>query len=94
MRGEAPGVSFRRRAGGGRRDTVEASIVEALEAYGVRVWRLGGTGNPDLLTLYRSRFLPLEVKGKTGTLTANQQDIPWPVVRTPEEALALFGVKT
>jgi hypothetical protein len=81
-------LSYRRRAGGGKRDLVEPDIVAALEAYGVRVWRLGGQGNPDLLCLYRARYTPLEVKTGTNKPNANQQTIPWAVVRSVEEALA------
>lgn len=83
-------MGWRRRAGGGKRDAAEAEIVAALEKTGVRCWRLGGTGNPDVLTLSRGRYLPLEVKsGASGRLTVNQGDIPWPVVRTVEQALAV-----
>lgn len=85
-------MSFRRRAGGGRRDSAEQAIVEALEAYGVRVWKIGGTGNPDLLCLYRGVWVPLEVKsGPAGRLTRNQQDLVWPVVRNVDEAIYAFG---
>lgn len=81
-------MSWRRRAGGGKRDLSEKPIVEALEAAGARVWRIGGTGNPDLLVRYRGRYVPLEVKTGKGRMTENQDDIPWPIVRSPEEALA------
>lgn len=85
-------MSFRRRAGGGKRDAVEAEIVSALEAVGARVWRVSGTSNPDLIVLWRGIWRPLEVKsGKDGRLTRNQQDLAWPVVRTVDEALAVIG---
>jgi len=80
-------MSYRRRAGGGRRDGNEQAIVQALRQMGATVWFIGGTGNPDLLVLFRGFFTPLETKRPKGTLTKNQQDIPWPVVRTPEEAM-------
>lgn len=80
-------MGWRRRAGGGKRDSAEAGIIQALEAIGVRVWRVGGTGNPDILCLYRGVYTPMEVKTGTGKATVNQQAIPWPVVRTPEQAL-------
>ena len=81
-------MGYRRRAGGGRRDGNEALIVEALRRAGYRVWFIGGTGNPDLLVECHGRFVPLETKQRHGALTQNQADIPWPVVRTPEEAIA------
>ena len=80
-------MGFRRRAGGGKRDIAEAAIVEALEACGTRVWRLGGTGNPDLLCLRGGIYTPLEVKTDKGKATANQQTIPWPIVRSVDEAI-------
>ena len=85
-------MGFRRRAGGGKRDTAERVIVAALVAYGVRIWKLSGTGNADLLCLYRGVYLPLEIKTGKGKATANQADIPWPIVRTADEALALLGL--
>ena len=68
-------------------DANEAEIVEALCAQGIEVWRLGGTGLPDLLCLYRGRWTPLEVTSQVGRLTSAQR---WPVVRTVTEALAVF----
>lgn len=87
-------VSFRRRAGGGRRDAIEAEIVQELERVGASVKRLGGTGNPDLLVRFGAKWLPLEVKsGKRGRLTRNQWGLEWPVVRSVEEALTAIGVR-
>ena len=86
-------MGFRRRAGGGKRDAAEKAIVEALEAHGAKVWRLGGTGCPDLLVAYRDRYVPLEVKSGKGSLTRNQGTIPWPVVRSEAEALQAIGLK-
>ena len=83
-------MSYRRHAGGGKRDLAEPAIVAALEAYGVRVWRLGGQGNPDLLCLYRARYTPLEVKTGTSKANANQQTIPWAIVRSVEDAIAVI----
>lgn len=80
-------MSFRRRAGGGKRDTAEGPIVEALRAIGAEVWHVGGQGNPDILTRLRGRYLPMEIKTGKGRRTKNQGDIPWPIVRTPEEAI-------
>lgn len=80
-------MGFRRRAGGGKRDSAEPAIIDALRAIGARVWPLGGTGNPDVLVLFRARFTPLEIKTGKGKTTENQSDIPWPIVRTPEDAI-------
>ena len=76
-----------------KRDAVEPSIVGALRRYGVLVWHLSGPGQPDLLTCYRGRWLPLEVKSARGRLTARQQGIRWPVVRSVEDALIAIGVR-
>lgn len=84
-------MSFRKRAGGGKRDTAEQAIVEALRAIGARVWFIGGQGNPDLLVLFRGRYTPLEVKTEKGRTTVNQTHIPWPLVRLPEQALQAIG---
>ncbi len=82
-----------------RRDLAEPAIVNALEAAGVRVWRELPC---DLLTHYRGRWLPLEVKTPTGTGKrrkrsdqAEQDEFiattGTPVVMTPEQALAVVG---
>ena len=86
-------MGWRRRAGGGRRDASEVPIVAALEALGASVWKLGGTGNPDLLVRYQGLWTPLEVKGTSGSLTRNQQALSWPVVRTVHEACAAIGMQ-
>ncbi len=88
-------MSWRRYAGGGKRDAAERPIIEALVGMGCLVRQLSGKGNPDLLVLRRHPtrlWVPLEVKSDGGTLTKNQQDIDWPVVRTKHEAIqAVFG---
>jgi hypothetical protein len=84
-------VGWRRRAGGGKRDTAEDPIVAALEAVGASVWKLGGTGNPDLLTLYRGVWRPMECKTGAAGVTKNQTALRWPIVRTPDEALRVIG---
>ncbi len=86
-------MGYRKRAGGGRRDESEKAIVDALEACGVRVWKLGGTGNPDLLCLCRGVYTPLEVKTNKGRITVNQTTIPWPVVRDPLHAFLALGIQ-
>ncbi len=86
-------MGYRRRAGGGKRDEAEHAIVTALQAAGVRVWRLGGTSNPDLLLLFRGRYTPVEVKTGKGKRTANQIEAPWPIVRTVAEAMLAVGLE-
>lgn len=81
-------MSYRRRAGGGRRDIAEADIVADLRKLGVRCWFIGGTGNPDVLTYYGESYLPLEIKTEDGQLTANQLEVPWPVVNSFDAAWA------
>lgn len=87
-------MGYRRRAGGGKRDLAEKAIVEALQAVGAQVWRIGGTGNPDLLIRFRGRYEVCEVKTGIGTRTSAQADIPWPIVRTPEGALGLVRARS
>lgn len=77
-----------------RRDANEKGIVEALEAVGVRVWRVSGKGLPDLLTLHRGAWKPLGVKMPKGALTADERDgVPWPLVRTAGDAFEAIGIK-
>ncbi len=85
-------MGWRRRAGGGKRDSAEDPIVAALEAVGASVWKIGGTGNPDLLVRYRGIWIPAEVKTGNGALTKNQSGLMWPIWRTPEDALKTIGV--
>jgi Holliday junction resolvase len=77
------------------RDKNEGPIVQALEQCGVQCWRLSGPGCPDLLTYWQGKYLPLEIKNPQGLnrTTEAQRDIPWPVVRSIEEALVWIGVK-
>jgi len=86
-------VSFRRNAGGGKRDACERPIIDALVDLGCTVRQLSGRGNPDLLVRSpMGRWVPLECKSDGGTLTKNQHDICWPVVRTPQDAItAVLG---
>ena len=81
-----------------RRDGNEQEIVEALEAIGVVVIRLSDPGVPDLLCYRHDRgWLPIEVKKKGEPLTPAQlalrERVMFPVVRSVEEALELYGVK-
>ena len=70
-------------------------IAEALRGLGCIVYFVSGVGLPDLLCRApgpSGRWQPLEVKSKGGRLTAQQQAIPWPVVRTADDAIAaVFG---
>jgi len=88
-------MSWRRYAGGGKRDAAERPIIEALQGLGCTVYQLSGKGNPDLLVRRPSPsglWVPLEVKSDGGTLTKNQQDLEWPVVRDKYQAIqAVFG---
>ena len=84
-----------------KRDANEKEIIEALERAGAFVTPLSGQGTPDLLVLYKSKTLLLEVKmPKTGKLTSYQ--IEWHaralnegvgvfVVHNPLEALQAIG---
>lgn len=78
-----------------RRDANEELIVDALEHTGWLVHRLSAKGVPDLLchSWRLNKTLLVEVKGKRGRLTPDQQAFvgKWPVVivRTPEEAIEL-----
>ena len=84
-------MGFRRRAGGGRRDQSEGPIVDALRKVGARCWHVTGTGGPDLVVWFRNQPYVAEVKTGTGKRTENQADIPWPIWRTPDEALIAIG---
>ena len=72
-----------------RRDVSEAAIVQALRACGAFVQQISGDGCPDLLVGWRGTWMPLEVKSARGTVRPNQTR--YPIVRTVDEALALFG---
>ena len=85
-------MPFRTGGAGKRRDANEQAIVEALEAVGARVYRVSGRGLPDLLCERQGRFYALEVKGTKGRPTEAQRDIPWPIVRSISDALAVVGV--
>lgn len=89
-----------------RRDTNEAVIVAALRKLGVLVWSISGDGVPDLLTWYRGKWLPLEVKHthprgfltdrKGRSLTPAQCEsyalTRYPIVQSIEEACQAVGV--
>lgn len=85
-------MSFRRRAGGGKRDTAEKPILDALRLVGAEFWQIGGTGNPDLLIRFprwSGPFYAGEVKTGKGKETSNQGSFP--IWRTPEDVLTAIG---
>lgn len=86
---------MRRAAGGKRRDATEPAITEALRGLGCTIRYVSGAGLPDLIVTApgpSKRIVLLEVKSAKGTRTAAQAEIDWPIVRTPEEAIAaVFG---
>lgn len=86
-------MSFKRRHS--RPDSAQEPIVDALrEVPGMQVWVIGRPC--DLLTLYRKRWLPLEVKSDTAS-ARNRKDqdkqkeflaaTGCPVVKTALEAI-------
>ena len=81
--------------GGGkkRRDSSEPAIVQALRAVGAFVQQCHGDGAPDLIVRFHGIWKPLEVKSEKGRIRTKQAEAEYPIVRTPEEALAVFGVK-
>ncbi len=88
-----------------RRDQNERAIVRALEKAGALVFQVSEAGLPDLLTYFRGRWLPVEIKrerlrrslsdrhGKslTPSQCATYAVAPFPIVQTPEEALKAIG---
>lgn len=87
-------MSFNR--GKTRPDLNQSEIVSALRIVGAKVWVIGSP--VDLLTLYRGRWLPMEVKGSKvrprrdqEKQTAFLEQTHCPVVRNPEEAIAALG---
>lgn len=82
-------MSYRRRAGGGKRDIAEKPILAALVSVGAEFWQIGGQGNPDVLVRFKGRFYAGEVKTGAGKETANQG--AFEIWRTPEQALKAIG---
>ncbi len=81
-----------------RTDTNQTAIVEALRAAGAFVQSLAtvGDGCPDLLVAKGRKWLVMEIKHEGGKLRTKQQDwaakcgAPVPIVRSPDEALAVL----
>lgn len=82
-------MGWRRRAGGGKRDSAEKPILEALAGVGAEFWQIGGTGNPDVLVRFRGKLYAGEVKTGKGAETANQGKFP--IWRTPYDVLHAIG---
>lgn len=83
-------MSFNR--GKTRPDLNQSEIVGALRAIGVKVWIIGSP--VDLLTLYRGRWLPIEVKGYKVRPRRDQEkqkafleQTHCPIVQTAHEAI-------
>lgn len=78
-----------------KRDTNEGAIKRTLEKIGVIVMKISAPGLPDLLCYhpYTGLFL-CEVKADKGRLTPAQKQldplVPFHVVRTEAEAIAMF----
>lgn len=82
-----------------RRDANEKEIADALESIGIVVLPLSAPGYPDLLCWSsRDGFRLLEVKRPKGKLTGPQlvmqTRVPFSIVRSVHEALAIYGVRT
>lgn len=83
-------MSFRKGGAGKKRDAIEPDVITELHAFGVWVLQINGRASPDLLTLYRGRWLPLGVKsGTKARLTdSEKQNRPqWPLVASVDEAV-------
>jgi hypothetical protein len=102
-------MSYRYPATQGQRDSNESEIISSLQAIGATVEPMPtGGGVPDLLVGYKGdNFLmevkPEPVKGKVfaSDVKLNPKQVEWhktwkgqkAVVRTPQEALAVLGIK-
>lgn len=75
-----------------RRDANEGALVAGWRAIGAEVWRLSGTGLPDVLVRFRGVLYAFEIKTKAGRLTEHQGDFP--VIRSMEEGLQAVGAVT
>lgn len=86
-----------------RVDSTQKPITDMLKAIGASVKRItspDGAGCWDLLVGFRGRDFKLEVKGpntpvsdEQSTLHRRWRGAPSHVVRTPEEALTVLGLK-
>ena len=81
-----------------KRDWNERGVIQALQDIGVTVVSLSGVGLPDLLAWSpHDGFRLIEVKQPRGHLTPRQKEmrekVPFVIVRSAEQALALYGVR-
>ena len=74
-----------------RRDANESAIRDALAAAEFQSWQISGWGMPDLLVFRAGRFYAMEIKTAKGKRTKAQTDVPWPIVRSIEEAFTVVG---
>lgn len=80
----------------GRRDRNQAAIAQVFRQFGAHVKDAAslGTGFPDLIVLYRDVIRLVEVKTRTGRLSAAQKALAavWPVsvVRSIDDAEAFM----
>ena len=82
---------MRRGGAGKRRDANEAAIIDGLRRRQAQVWQVSGADLPDLLVLRNAVWLPLAIKTVKGKLTKTEsQGVPWPIVRTVDEAEKLL----
>jgi hypothetical protein len=91
-----------------KRDANEKAIVEALRAAGALVFHLSASGLPDLLAVFRGRWIPLEIKrarrrttvtdrrgrSLTPAQCATYRVAPFAIVSSVEEALQAIGAMT
>lgn len=78
-----------------RRDANEVEIVDGLRKCGVFVVQISGVNAPDILCAFGSKWMPFEIKTRTGKLTKLQVQqqagrAPYPVVRSCDEALKIL----
>jgi len=81
-----------------KRDSNEAQIVDALRRVGAHCLHLSDPGAPDLLVWYRKTLWLIEIKSAHGRATKAQTQRSgegWPIqtVRSPQDALAMLGVR-
>ena len=84
-------MTFRKGGAGKRRDGNEAEIIAALESVGCRTWQISGREVPDLLVYRQGRYFPMEIKTARGRLTESQRDVPWPIVRSVQDAFEVIN---
>lgn len=85
----------------GKRDANHREIVQALRDAYISVFDAGdiGHGYPDLVCGFQGQNYLLEIKTESGKLTPDQVEFidSWRgtvhIVRTPAEALRVFGVE-